>query len=102
MALACEGAHPFRGLDRDDIVSLGGEPGGIPARARANVQDRRAGCGQQVKQGRVDMFKRQRFVLGDELLGVLIVVRNGLHVTFCMFCQLINCKPKYAVVEQSA
>jgi len=85
MALACTRAHRFRGLNGDHIVAFGRKPGCVPARAGANVEDRCTGRWQQVQQCRVNMLERQRFVLGDQLIGILIVMRNGLQFTFGMF-----------------
>lgn len=94
MALACQRPHRLRRLDSDDLVSFGCKPGGIPAGTGTDVENCCAGRWQEVQKGRVHMFEGQRFILGDKLLGVLIVVRNGLHVNFGMFCRLINCISK--------
>jgi len=71
-------AQPLGGLDRDDLVAAPGQPRGVAAAARADVEHRGvAALGQPVEQPVVDLGERQRLVALGRRRGVGVVPGNA-------------------------
>ena len=56
-------AHFCCGLGRDDLVAVGGEPGGVATAAGAHVEDVGAGVWEEVEDGGVDLVEQEVFVI---------------------------------------
>ena len=59
-------AHFCRGLGCEDLVAVGGEPGGVAAAAGAHVEDVGAGVWEEVEDWGVDFFEQEVLVIAHQ------------------------------------
>ena len=69
----CPGCAFLRGLGREDLVAVGGEPGGVAAAAGAHVEDVGAGVWEEVEDRGVDLLEGEVFVGAGQGGGLGVV-----------------------------
>jgi len=84
-------AQTFGRLDRDDLVAVPGQPRGVAAAARADVEHRGiAALGQPVEQPVVDLGERQRLVALGRRRSVGVVPGNARVLFLILVNSTIN------------
>ena len=66
MAFLSGGAQLHRRLDRDDLVPVRSEPGGVPSAAGTHVEDAAGGLRKQIEHRRVYLIEREALELGHD------------------------------------
>ena len=70
MPLLAFASHTFRGLDRHNVPATAGEPGGVAARAGADIEDEARLFRNHIQRVPMAMLERQALVEPGELAGL--------------------------------